>query len=125
MEIEVFSTHAARAAAATKHIYLTAAGQNRNVYAERDRAVAALHQRSLAPPPPAAHSSVSASSVAAAAAAYRPGSIISGFQRYNLPSAITTANSVTLASSITSSPRHTNGTGPPQPGSRYYPGVRD
>merc|ERR1712183_750289 len=99
-----------------KHIYLSAAGQGRNVYSDRDRAAAALHQRSLAPPP-AAHSAASA---AAAAAVYsRPGSIISGFQRYtNLPSAITTANTVTLASSISSSPR-TNGTGPPQTGSRY------
>ena len=105
-------------AAASKHIYLSAASQGRNVYSDRDRAAAAaLHQRSLAPPP-AAHTAVSA---AAAAAVYsRPGSIISGFQRYtNLPSAVTTANSIMLASSISSSPR-TNGTGPTQSGSRYY-----
>jgi len=110
---------AAARAAASKHIYLSAAGQGRNVYSDRDRAAAAaLHQRSLAPPP-AAHSAVSA---AAAAAVYsRPGlASISGFQRYtNLPSAVTTANSAMLASSISSSPR-TNGTGPPPTGSRYY-----
>ena len=110
---------AAARAAASKHIYLSAASQGRNVYSDRDRAAAAaLHQRSLAPPP-AAHSAVSA---AAAAAVYsRPGlASISGFQRYtNLPSAVTTANSAMLASSISSSPR-TNGTGPPPTGSRYY-----
>jgi len=51
----------------------------------------------------------------------RPANLIGGFQRSAyLPA--TTANSLT---SISSSPRQTNGTGPPQPGSRYYPGLRD
>lgn len=115
------------AARAAKHIYLPpAANQSqRNVYNERERAVAAaIHPRSLAPPP-AAHSSVTPSSVAAAAAAAaaynRQGSLVSGFSRYSLPG-VTTSNAVTLASTISTSPRlaHAqNGTGN-QPPSRYY-----
>lgn len=120
-------SHDQEVARAAKHIYLPPAAENpsqRSVYSDR----ASLHARSLAPPP-AAHSSVNSSvavaaAAAAAQAAYsRPGGIMSGFSRYSLPGAITTSNSVTLASSIIStSPRlaHSqNGSGP-QPTSRYY-----
>ena len=119
---------AARAAAA-KHIYLNAAaaasaGQQAargNVYSDRDRLPVAHHRGASGPP--AAHSS---------AATYRPnastvaGSIMTGYPRFSMPN--TTSNSVTLASSISSSPRMANGSGHPghqghpPPGQRYYTG---